>query len=129
MFFPICTDDFMRHATCDLQHTYKNPELHDESVMKVKFMNWICMIGLKYDASRHIKRTCLHFVPGQKVDFSKIDPGDLIPANDLHDWTDVLVDGKRYPEKLKEYYTTKITGENIYIISIFVIINETDDKL
>ena len=103
----------MRHAVCDLAHSYEDNKLHDEKFMKEEYMNWICMIGLKYDASRHIKRTWLHFVPGKHLDFSKIDPGDLVPNSDNIDWADVLVDGQRYPEKLKEYYTTNLRGKYI----------------
>ena len=101
----------MRHVVCDLDHKYEDQNLNDEAFMKLKYMNWICMIGLKYDASRHIKRTWLHFVPGKNLDFTRIDPGDLVPSSDPCDWLDILVDGQRNPEKLNEFYKTKITGK------------------
>ncbi len=57
-------DDSIRSMVTDIQHTYEDPNLHNRQYMSELFMNYICMQGLKYDASRLIKRTWVYFVPG-----------------------------------------------------------------
>jgi hypothetical protein len=50
-------------------------------------------------------------ITSAKRDFSKIDPGDLVPEEDSHDWTHIMVEGeKRNPELLKEFYQTTLKG-------------------
>ena len=100
----------MRPLVTDIKHIYEDSNLQNDAYMMDKFMNYICMRGLKYDASRHIKRTWVHFVPGKNLDYSKIDPGDLVPMEDAHDWSHVIVDGERHPDLLKEYYKTTLKG-------------------
>lgn len=100
----------MRPLVTDIHHTYEDPNLRNDGHMMQLFMNYICMRGLKYDASRLIKRTWMHFVPGKNLDASNIQPGDKVPAEDTCDWTNVLVDGDRYPDQLGEYYKTTLKG-------------------
>jgi len=100
----------MRQMVTDVQHRYDDQNLQSSEYMMQAYMSWICMRGLKYDASRHIKRTWVYFVPGKNLDYSKVDTGDLVPVEDACDWTNVIVDGQRDPEKLKEYYRTNLQG-------------------
>ena len=94
----------------DIQHTYEDPNLHNRQYMSELFMNYICMRGLKYDGSRLIKRTWVYFVPGKQLNYTKIDPGDLVPEEDSIDWTNVMVEGERNPDLLREYYQTTLKG-------------------
>ena len=112
----LIADETMRSFVTDVDHAYGDPNLQNPVFMMQTYMNWICMRGLKYDAARLIKRTWVYFVPGKNLDFSKIDAGDLVPKGDLCDWSNVLVDGQRFPEQLKTYYETNINGMNIYLI-------------
>ena len=93
-----------------ITHTKGLIYINNPTILVEKFMNWVCMIGLKYDASRHIKRTWMHFTPGSHLDFSNIDPGDLVPNGESIDWSTVLINGQRNPEQLKEYYSTNLKG-------------------
>ena len=68
------------------------------------------MRGLKYDASRLIKRTWVYLVPGKQLNYTKIDPGDLVSEEDSIDWTNVMVEGERRPDLLGEYYQTTLKG-------------------
>ena len=68
------------------------------------------MRGMKYDADL-IKRTWVYFVPGKNLDYSKVDSGDLVPEEDTHDWTHIMIEGEeRNPELLKEFYQTTLKG-------------------
>ena len=107
----LLSDEFVRSMETDLDHSYEGLDLHEPNVLVQKYMNWICMKGLKYDPTRHIKRTSMHYFPG-KVDYSKVDPGDLIPDGESRDWLSILINGQRNPEDLKEYYATKISGKH-----------------
>jgi len=106
----IIIDDFIRSMITDVRHHYQDPNLHNDRYMSELFMNYICMRGMKYDAGRLIKRTWVYFVPGKHLDYSKIDPGDLVPEEDSHDWTHIMVEGERNPELLKEFYQTTLKG-------------------
>jgi hypothetical protein len=52
----------------------------------------------------------VYFVPGKQLNYTKIDPGDLVPEEDSIDWTNVMVEGERNPDLLREYYQTTLKG-------------------
>ena len=54
--------------------------------------------------------TWVYFVPGKQLNYTKIDPGDLVPEEDSIDWTNVMVEGERNPDLLREYYQTTLKG-------------------
>jgi len=73
----------MRKVQTDTEHTYEGIDLHNPTILVEKFMNWVCMIGLKYDSSRHIKRTWMHFTPGSHLDFLILILGILFQTANL----------------------------------------------
>ena len=110
------SDEFMRTAETDLDHHYEGLDLHQPNTLIQKYMNWICMKGLKYEVGRHIKRTWMHYTPQSSTDYTKVDPGDLLPEGESRDWISIVINGQRNRDELREYYTTKVSGKQCAFI-------------
>jgi hypothetical protein len=68
--------------------------------------------------------------------YSKVDSGDLVPEEDTHDWTHIMIEGGRNPELLKEFYQTTLKGyvcvralNLCCFIFVFCLLGSKDERL
>eukprot|EP00597_Dinobryon_sp_UTEXLB2267_P011665 CAMPEP_0170129334 /NCGR_PEP_ID=MMETSP0020_2-20130122/21775_1 /TAXON_ID=98059 /ORGANISM="Dinobryon sp., Strain UTEXLB2267" /LENGTH=575 /DNA_ID=CAMNT_0010363567 /DNA_START=763 /DNA_END=2490 /DNA_ORIENTATION=- len=103
MSFGSVGDDFMGDCVPDMDYVFEDERFNTEVYLTAAYMNFISESGRRYDFDRHIRRTSKFFTPG-KVDGDIVNTGDILPSDTEWDKDDVLLEGKRDPERLQKYY-------------------------